>query len=143
MVNADGTRTLRFTDVTDASGIEALGYGMGVATGDFNNDGCVDLYLTNLGPNQMFRNNCDGTFSDVSNRSWRRAGAATNGDRILVGLGDLPDFDRDGWLDLFVGHYLDYRVEGQHALLQPVRASRLLFAERLPAPGEPPLSQQS
>ena len=42
------------------------GYGMGVTTGDFTNDGCVDVYLTNLGPNQMFRNNCGGTFSDVS-----------------------------------------------------------------------------
>ena len=65
VVNPDGTRTLRFTDVTAASGIKAPGYGMGVAAGDFNNDGCVDLYLTNLGPDQMFRNNCDGTFTDV------------------------------------------------------------------------------
>ena len=58
-----------FTDVTEASGIKARGYGMGVAAGDFNNDGCVDLYLTNLGPNQLFRNNCDGTFTDVSKAS--------------------------------------------------------------------------
>ena len=50
-VNADGTRTLRFTDVTEASGIDARGYGMGAATGDFDNDGCVDLYLTSQGPN--------------------------------------------------------------------------------------------
>ena len=57
----DGGRTLRFTDVTERSGIRARGYGMGVAAGDYNNDGCVDLYLTNLGSNQLFRNNCDGT----------------------------------------------------------------------------------
>src|SRR5439155_20595634 len=59
-IHADGSRTLRFTDVTAGSGIDARGYGMGVATGDFDNDGCVDLYVTNLGPNQLFRNNCDG-----------------------------------------------------------------------------------
>ena len=55
-VRADGTRTLRFTDVTDASGIDARGYGMGVAAGDINNDGCVDLYLTSFGAAQMYRN---------------------------------------------------------------------------------------
>ena len=117
VVNPDGTRTLRFTDVTGASGIKALGYGMGVATGDFNNDGCVDLFLTNLGPNQMFRNNCDGTFSETpvapasspalpQNRSW--SVSAT-----------FFDFDRDGWLDLFVGHYLDYRIEGNTPCFSP------------------------
>ena len=118
VVNPDGTRTLRFTDVTDASGIKARGYGMGVATGDFNNDGCVDLYLTNLGPNQLFRNNCDGTFTDVSkslvgdactdgaNPSWSVSAA-------------FFDFDRDGWLDLFVGNYLDYRVEANTPCFSP------------------------
>ena len=55
--------------MTDASGINEQGYGMGVATGDFNNDGCVDLYVTELGRNQLFRNNCDGTFTDVSRES--------------------------------------------------------------------------
>ena len=80
VAQADGTRTLRFTDVTDESGIDARGYGMGVATGDVDNDGLVDLYLTNLGANQLFRNNGDGTFSDVSRRSglddpgWERVG---------------------------------------------------------------------
>ena len=47
-VHADGTRTLRFEDVTDASGLVVRGYAMGAATGDFDNDGCVDLYVTNL-----------------------------------------------------------------------------------------------
>jgi len=69
-VRLDGTRTLHFTDVTAASGIEARGYGMGVATGDFNNDGWVDLYLTKFdAPNQLLRNNGNGTFTDVSKAS--------------------------------------------------------------------------
>ena len=68
-VHPDGTRTLHFSDVTEQSGIDAHGYGMGVASGDFNNDGCVDLYLTNVGRNQLFRNNCDGTFTDISKQS--------------------------------------------------------------------------
>jgi hypothetical protein len=100
-VHADGTRTLRFTDVTEASGINARGYGMGVATGDFNNDGCVDLYLTNFGTNQMFRNNCDGTFTDVSTDS-RTDQSGWSVSAAFV------DYDADGWLDLYVGSYLRY-----------------------------------
>jgi len=100
--------TLRFTDVTDASGIEARGYGMGAATGDFDNDGCVDLYVTNLGSNQLFRNNCDGTFADVTHAS----GTADPGWSVSAAFVDV---DRDGWLDLFVGHYLNYRVENNVA----------------------------
>src|SRR6516165_9606954 len=69
VVGADGSRRLAFTDVTAASGIRTTGYGMGVATGDFDNDGCIDLYLTGFGRNQLFRNNCDGTFTDVTARS--------------------------------------------------------------------------
>jgi hypothetical protein len=112
VVNADGTRTLRFTDVTDASGIKAMGYGMGVATGDFNNDGCIDLYLTNLGANQLFRNNCDGTFTDVSTESGTGEGSWSVSASFV-------DVDRDGWLDLFVGHYLDYRIEANTACFSP------------------------
>ena len=95
---------LRFTDVTAASGIESRGYGMGVAAGDFDNDGRTDLYLTKFdAPNQLLRNNGDGTFSDVSrasgtdHRSWSASAA-------------FVDVNRDGWLDLYVVNYLRYSV---------------------------------
>ena len=100
-VAADGSRTLRFTDVTEESGIDARAYGMGVAAGDFDNDGCVDLYLTHYGPNQLYRNDCDGTFTDVS-----RASGTDDPDWSVPA--SFVDVDRDGWLDLFVGNYLVY-----------------------------------
>jgi enediyne biosynthesis protein E4 len=119
-VNADGSRTLHFTDVTGASGIKATGYGMGVAAADFNNDGCVDLFLTSLGPYQGFRNNCDGTFTDVS-RSLAAPDSRSPGgpDSVWSVSATFFDFDRDGWLDLFVGHYLDYRIEGNTPCFSP------------------------
>src|SRR4029077_1113815 len=103
---------LSFTDVTEKSGIRSLGNGMGVATGDFNNDGCVDLYLTNRGPNQLFRNNCDGTFTDVSRSS------RTDDPSWSVSASFL-DYDRDGWLDLFVGNYLDWRLASSMPCFSP------------------------
>jgi hypothetical protein len=103
-VQADGTRTLRFSDVTDASGIDAGGYGMGIATGDVNNDGCLDVYLTNLGPNQLFRNDCDGTFTDISKQS----GTDDAGWGVSA---SFFDYDRDGWLDLYVGNYVQYDIK--------------------------------
>jgi hypothetical protein len=103
-IAADGSRRLRFTDVTEASRIDARAYGMGVAAGDVDNDGCVDLYLTNFGPNALWRNNCDGTFTDVS----RESGTADPGWSVSAAF---LDFDRDGWLDLFVGNYLRYTLE--------------------------------
>jgi enediyne biosynthesis protein E4 len=104
-IGPDGSRTLRFTDVTAASGIDTPGYGMGVAAGDFNNDGWVDLYLTKFdASNQLLRNNGNGTFSDVSkssgtdHRSW---GVSAS----------FVDVNRDGWLDLYVGNYIRYSLE--------------------------------
>ena len=99
-----GTATLRFTDVTDESGIDASGYGIGTAAGDFTNDGCVDLYITNFGPNQLFSNNCDGTFTDVSEPS----GVDDAGFGVSAAF---VDYDRDGWLDLYVGNYAAYSIE--------------------------------
>ena len=103
-VRADGTPSLRFTDVTDASGIATRGYGQGVASGDIDNDGWPDLYLTGFGRNQMFRNNGDGTFTDVS------AATGTGSPDTWGVSATFFDADRDGWLDLFVGNYLIYTV---------------------------------
>jgi enediyne biosynthesis protein E4 len=106
VVNPDGTRNLTFTDVTEASGLCSHGYGMGIAVGDFNNDGCVDVFITHFGaPNQLFRNNCDGTFTDVT----KKAGVAGSG--RWGASATFFDYDRDGFLDLYVANYVDYRIE--------------------------------
>ena len=99
-----GTTGLRFADVTESSGLTFTAYGMGVATGDFNNDGWVDLYVTALGPNRLFRNNHDGTFTDVT-------AASGTGDGRWSTSATFFDYDRDGWLDLFVAHYVNFSVE--------------------------------
>jgi hypothetical protein len=91
---------LRFTDVTEEAGVQAFGYGMGAAAGDSDNDGWVDLYVTNYGPNQMLRNNGDGTFTDVTEQT------GTGDDAWSVPV-TFFDYDRDGWLDLFVGNYIE------------------------------------
>ena len=101
--------SLHFTDVTTESGIVTRGYGMGVATGDIDNDGDVDLYLTGVGRNQMFRNDGNGTFTDVSE-------ASGTDDPVSWGVSaGFVDFDRDGWLDLFVGNYLQFDVANRIA----------------------------
>jgi hypothetical protein len=111
-VHPDGTRTLGFTDVTEQSRINANGYGMGVAAGDYNNDGWVDLYVTNFGRNQLWRNNGDGTFTDASKES----GTDSAGWSVSAAFVDI---DRDGWLDLYVGNYLRYSLEANTACVSP------------------------
>ncbi len=113
---ADGSCTLKFVDVTEESGIRAYGYGMGVAAADFNNDGWVDLYITNFGRNQMWRNNGDGTFTDVTEDS----GTGVPGWSCSAAF---IDYDRDGWLDLFVGGYVDFRFTNLKKCLAPSGAA--------------------
>jgi len=106
VIDQDGTRNLKYTDVTESSGLCSHGYGMGIAVGDFNNDGCVDVFITHFGaPNQLFRNNCDGTFTDVTKK------AAVAGSGRWGSSATFVDYDRDGFLDLYVANYVDYRIE--------------------------------
>jgi hypothetical protein len=102
-ISRDGVRRLKFTDVTTQSHIQSDGYGMGVTVGDYNNDGWVDLYITNFGSNQLYRNNADGTFTDVT------AEAGVD-DRHWSVSAAFFDFDRDGWLDLYVGNYVNFTL---------------------------------
>jgi len=105
IVNPDGTRTLKFTDVTEQSRLCSHGYGMGIAVGDFDNDGFVDVFITHFGaPNQLFHNNGDGTFTDVTKR------AGVGGDGHWGASATFFDYDRDGYLDLYVTNYVDYSV---------------------------------
>ena len=103
---SDGT----FIDVTEATGIGHTGYGQGVAVGDIDNDGNVDVYVTNYGPDAFYRNNGDGTFTlmdaGLSNNAWGTS--ATFG-----------DYDRDGDLDLYIANYVQFDPEticrGKHS----------------------------
>lgn len=114
-INADGSRTIKFTDVTKKSGIVADGYGYGVATGDVNNDGFVDLYICNLESNKLFLNNGDGTFSDATAKS------KTNDPRWSIGA-SFFDYDKDGWLDLMVINYADFDVKNTPNCYAPTTA---------------------
>ena len=95
--NGDGT----FTDVTESAGVRGHSYGMGVAIGDYDNDGRPDLYVTNVGENILYHNNGDGTFTDVT----RKAGVAGGGWSTSA---CFVDYDRDGYLDLIVTRYLEW-----------------------------------
>jgi len=97
--NGDGT----FTDVTDKAGAGDIGWGMGVAIGDYNNDGFDDIYVTCLGPNHLLKNNGNGTFTDVT----QKAGV---GDPRWSAGAAFVDYDNDGKLDLFVSNYVDFDV---------------------------------
>ena len=94
---ADGS----FTDVSAASGLDDGGYGMGLAVGDIDNDGDVDLYLTNYGPDRLYRNRGDGTFEDITDA----AGIDVPGWSCSAAF---FDYDRDGFLDLYVTQYVEH-----------------------------------
>jgi hypothetical protein len=96
--NHDGT----FTDVTEKAGVPGTGYGLGCGWGDFDNDGFPDLFVTQYGKNVLYRNNGNGTFSDVTDKAGvggLESGAFHSGATFF-------DYDRDGWLDLYVGSYV-------------------------------------
>ena len=95
---------MRFVDITASSGIKASGYGMAAAAGDYDGDGHVDLYVANLGANQLWRNRGDGTFED------RTAASGTAGGTWSAGA-LFFDADGDGDLDLYVIEYVDFRFD--------------------------------
>jgi hypothetical protein len=103
--NGDGT----FADVTARAGVKGVGYGMGVATGDYDNDGRVDLYVCGVNRNQLFHNNGDGTFTDVTARAGVAGVHPKLGKLWAITAGWL-DYDNDGRLDLFVNSYLTYEI---------------------------------
>ena len=100
--NRDGT----FTDVTAEAGLARSGWANSVCIGDFDNDGNDDLFLTYWGQNVLYRNNGDGTFSDVT----ADAGLGASPDRWNAGA-TFIDYDRDGYLDLFVANYVEADLE--------------------------------
>ena len=105
----DGT----FVDATEKAGLTGMPqdqYGMGVAVGDYDNDGFEDLYVTNYGANTLYHNNGNGTFTDLTEP---RAGVAAGGWSTSAGF---FDYDNDGKLDLFVTRYVDWSFRDQSIL---------------------------
>jgi hypothetical protein len=96
--NGDGT----FMDVTEKAGVPGTGYGLGCVWGDFNNDGFPDLFVTQYGRNVLYRNNGDGPFTEVTDQ----AGVAGLESGAFHSGATFFDYDRDGWLDLYVGSYV-------------------------------------
>ncbi len=111
--NGDGT----FVEVTAKAGVGDPGYGMGIAVGDFDNDGWSDLYITRFGRNTLFRNRGDGTFEDVT----EPAGVAVNAWSTSAAFFDM---DNDGDLDLFVCLYLDWGYDKEMYCGQPKEGYR-------------------
>ncbi len=108
----DGT----FEDVTEKAGLQGAGYGMGVAVGDYDNDGFEDLYVTAYGGNKLYRNNGDGTFTDVTASSG--TGGPTTPGKTWSTSAAWVDLDNDGLLDLVVLRYMEWDFDdvfcGEH-----------------------------
>jgi hypothetical protein len=103
--NHDGS----FTDVTEKAGVAGAGYGMGVAVGDYDNDGWPDLFVANVTGNQLFHNNGDGTFTDVTAKAGV-GGALLDGKKMWSVSAGWFDYNNDGLLDLFVVNYCKWEV---------------------------------
>jgi hypothetical protein len=112
--NGDGS----FTEVTEEAGLEDTGYGMGVAVADYDNDGHLDIYLTNYGRNLLYHNNGDGTFTDVT----QKAGV---GDDRWGTSAAFADVDGDGNLDLYVTNFLDMSLEKNVHCFDPKSGDRI------------------
>jgi len=95
--NGEGT----FIDVTEAAGVRGHSFGMGVAAGDYDNDGDADLYVTNYGGNILYRNNGDGSFTDVTGKAGVAGGGWSAGAAFF-------DYDADAHLDLVVSRYVEW-----------------------------------
>ncbi len=102
----------RFEDATAAAGVGDVGYGMGCACGDFDNDGWADIYVTNVGRNVLYHNNRDGTFSDVT-------ASAGVGDPSFSSSAAFVDYDHDGDLDLLVVNYVRWSPDREVACNGP------------------------
>jgi enediyne biosynthesis protein E4 len=98
-----------FTDVTQQAGVAGAGYGMGVAVGDYDNDGRPDLFVANVTDNQLLHNNGNGTFADVTDKAGLRGGKLDGKKMWSVAAGWF-DYNNDGLLDLFVVNYCKWAV---------------------------------
>lgn len=105
---ADGSFQPKFVDITEKVGLNNTSYGMGVLAADFNNDGRIDLYVTNYGPNQLFFQMADGSFQDVT-------ASAGVGDPLWGTSAAAIDFNRDGLLDIYLANYVDYDLKANPA----------------------------
>ncbi len=101
--NRDGT----FTDVTEQAGLKGVGYSIGAAAADYDNDGRTDLYVTGVNRNILYHNNGDGTFTDVTEKAGV-GGRLASGKKPWAVSAAWLDYDNDGLLDLFVVNYLDW-----------------------------------
>ncbi|MGH9771399.1 MAG: CRTAC1 family protein [Candidatus Acidiferrales bacterium] len=110
--NGNGT----FTDVTERAALEGAGYGMGVAVGDYDNDGWPDLFIANVNSNQLFHNNGDGTFTDVTAKAGL-SGAKFHGRKMWSVAAGWFDYNNDGLLDLFVSNYCQWDPKHEPACL--------------------------
>lgn len=116
--NGDGS----FTDVTEKAGVQGIGYSMGVAIGDYDNDGFEDIYIAGVNRNQLLHNNGNGTFTDLTDKAGVFGTEPGKGKPWAVAAGWF-DFNNDGRLDLLVINYLDYNIaDAKLCSLDGVRA---------------------